>query len=70
MRTLRSGVAPRQRHEHAGGGLWSGQMRSDGQSELMASSGLNMTAARADRAGEALVERRGGGGKGREKRRK
>ena len=32
-------------------------MRSDGQSELTASSGPNMTAARADRAEEALVER-------------
>ena len=57
MRTLRSGVVPRQRHEHAGSVQSSGQMRSDGRSKRATRSGLNVTAARADRAEEALVER-------------
>ena len=57
MRTLRSGVAPRQRHEHAGSVQSSGQMRSGGQSKRTTRSGLDVTAARADRAREALVER-------------
>ena len=54
---LQSGEEPKQRHDHAGSVLSSGQMRFDGQSELTASSGLNMTAAHADRAEEALVGR-------------